>query len=190
MSFGFPAKNKGISSAIYQVLAARQGNIIFLASAGNFGPHQNETFPATHPIVISMRATTPLGVFLDTNPIKGENQAYVFGTYSDYNIPQELREHPPRLVCESGTSVATAVAGGIAAIILSFITVLRSSANGDYNNDVIERAWTVDGIQKIFYRMSNDMGNRKRFLNPLEFFTGPFTLKDRCNTIYNYLQET
>lgn len=186
MSFGFPGTNEEISKAIDDVRASREGKTIFLASAGNFGPYQDDTFPASHPAVIAFRATTSFGAFLDTNPINENDRSAVFGTYGD-DIPQRLREHRPQ-VCQPGTSAATAIAGGIAATILAYITVLPISVPLEDKAGILLRAWTTEGIQQLFHRISDDMGNRKRFLNPIKFFLDRPTELDRYCAIYDCLQ--
>ncbi|KAL3481491.1 peptidase S8/S53 domain-containing protein [Aspergillus californicus] len=186
MSFGFPGTNEQIAKAIDEVRTSRAGKIIFLASAGNFGPYQDDTFPASHPAVIAFRATTSLGTFLDTNPINGNATSIAFGTYGD-DIPQKLREYRPQ-VCQPGTSAATAIASGITAMILAYVTVLPMLVTWEDRVGLLLRAWTAEGMQKLFHRMSDDMGNRKRFLNPIKFFLDRPTDLARYCAIYDCLQ--
>lgn len=169
MSFGFSKEHSvdDMDRAITEVLLERKNKVIFLSSAGNFGSHQDETFPARHPSVISMRATNPLGRFLDINPNHDRNGPIVLGTIGDM-IPPHLREYQPH-VCSPGTSAATVVAAGIAALVLAYATVLPT-ASGFANSDELQDLWTLDGMRRILWKMSDSKDNRQWFLNPVKFF--------------------
>ncbi|KAJ5721577.1 uncharacterized protein N7483_009511 [Penicillium malachiteum] len=174
MSFGFPETIEEIAKAI------------FLANAGNFGPYQDDAFPASHSAVIGFRATTSLGTFLDTNPMNGNDDSPVFGTYVD-DIPRRLREYKPQ-ICQSGSSAATAIVGGMTAMILAYVTILPTLMPLEDKAGLLLRAWTAEGMQKIFNRMSGDMGNRKRFLNPVKFFLDKPTELAKYCAIFDSLQ--
>lgn len=169
MSFGFPREHSvnEIDRAISEVLLERENKVILFASAGNFGSHQDETFPATHELVISMRATTPMGVFLNTNPNHDSNGPIVLGTTGD-EFPAHLQEYQPR-ACRPGTSAATVVAAGVAATVLAYATVLPA-ASGFPVPDDFQDLWTFRGMRKILRKMSDCKGNRQWFLNPVKFF--------------------
>lgn len=193
MSFGFPAHEEEmyeeISEAIEEVRKNRKGRVIFLASAGNSGIYDDETFPATHPAVISIRATDSLGVFMKTNPENKSESSVVFGAIGD-DIPSHLQQFYPD-VCLPGTSAATAIAAGIAAIMLAYVLVLPQVlpelANMEDYKDVLKRLWTTEGMKKMFTKMSNDVGQRRRFLNPSKFFLDKPTPRSRYFAIYDCL---
>ena len=173
MSFGFRDEDdvKLIREAISDVWRQREGKVIFVSSAGNFGTYQEETFPANNPCVISIRATDPAGTFSTDNPRPPTHGPEVHGTYGS-DIPVDLRGYCPE-VCTPGTSVATAVAAGIAATILSYATLLKSVPLGmdEESKELIDRLWTGKGMHRMFHEISVDMGDRCRFVNPVNFFT-------------------
>jgi hypothetical protein len=192
MSFGFSDAAYDISQAIQEVELRRRNSIIFLASAGNLGPHQNEHFPARHPSVISMRTTNFMGTFSPNNPVHPRNGRSVFGTFGD-NIPPRLQQYQPS-VCLPGSSVATAVAAGMAAAFLSYAAILAkiymtSIPSGKHIELEFKKLWTKDGMEKMFHRMSEDVGEGCRFLNPVKFFCDEPKPFDRFSAIYSCMRE-
>lgn len=189
MSFGFPASDNNvceeISEAIEEVKKKRGGRIIFIASAGNSGVYEDETFPATHPSVISIRATDSLGTFMDTNPRNKSENSVVFGAIGD-DIPSYLREFGPD-VSLPGTSAATAVAAGIAAIMLGYVLILPQLVKIEHEEGILKKLWTTTGMRNMFMKMSDDMGGRRRFLNPSKFFLDKSTPHSRYCAIYDCL---
>ncbi|KAJ4152234.1 hypothetical protein NW765_017743 [Fusarium oxysporum] len=189
LSFGFPDHDKKmheeITRAIEEVRRKRLERIIFLASAGNSGVYDDETFPATHPFVISVRATDSQGVFMPTNPENESEGPVVIGAIGD-DIPEHLRQFCPS---ESlpGTSAATAIAAGIAAIMLAYVLVLPQVINIDEGKGILETLWTTEGMKKMFMKMSDDRGQRRKFLNPSKFFLKRPTPASRYYAIHDCL---
>ncbi|KAK4059546.1 hypothetical protein Trihar35433_10822 [Trichoderma harzianum] len=168
MSFGFPAFDNEtygpISKAIDEVKMKRDGRIIFLASAGNSGVYEDETFPATNSSVISIRATNCLGEFMNTNPRNGSDNRVVFGAIGD-DIPLSTRV-PPR-------SLSARDLGGDGKI--------------EIQEHKLKRLWTTEGMRKMFMKMSDDMGQQQRFLNPVKFFRDKPGPLDKYCAIYDCL---
>ncbi|KAL6695291.1 peptidase S8/S53 domain-containing protein [Trichoderma pleuroticola] len=171
MSFGFPASDieayKQISEAIEEVKMKRDGQIIFLASAGNSGVYEDETFPATHPFVISIRATNSSRQFMNTNPRNRSGDGVAFGAIGD-DLPLHLRDFRPE-VSLPGTSAATAVAAGTAAIMLTYVQILPHLLEMELD-EILKQLWTTEGMRKMFMKISDDMAQQQRFLNPVKFF--------------------
>lgn len=121
MSFGYTDYQVRISTAIHDAISKRNESIIFFAAAANFGANQKEMFPARHESVISIRATTATGDFLDLNPPHDSNEGRVFGTLG-LEVPGVARSQEPpspeTLIYRTGTSVATAIAAGLAGMLL------------------------------------------------------------------------
>lgn len=178
MSFGVRDSNNDIKSAILNVRAQRGGNIIFLASAGNSGPHQDTAFPASLRDVISIRSTNYMGTSSETNPAcDAGHPVPSFATFGD-NIPGQLLEYRPD-VCGPGSSVSTAVAAAIAASILSYCACLQIMHPSHLGDQQLNKLRTVEGIEELFRTLSTDMGNRTRFINPVKFFSHRPTNFDR-----------
>ncbi|KAM0260059.1 hypothetical protein ACHAQJ_002983 [Trichoderma viride] len=189
MSFGFPVSDEEayeeISEAIEEVQKKRSRRIIFLASAGNSGVYDDETFPATHQSVISIRATDSLGTFMKTNPENRSESPVVFGAIGD-DIPPYLQQFCPG-VSLPGTSAATAIAAGIAAVMLAYVLILPQMVKTEHGEGILKRLWTTEGMKKMFMKMSDDMGQRRRFLNPSKFFLNKPTPESRYFAIYDCL---
>ncbi|KAH8898150.1 subtilisin-like protein [Thozetella sp. PMI_491] len=169
MSFDVDDGEGSIKDAIRFVQNERNGRVIFFASAGNLGPHQDVAFPACHKDVIAIRATNYMGVVASSNPSTDPSAAVSLATFGD-NIPLRLQESNPE-VCKPGSSVATAVAAGIAATMLSYASMLPHIHPGHAKEDDLTRLRTVEGIEALFrLKLSQNMGNRINFVNPVRFF--------------------
>ncbi|KAK7424537.1 hypothetical protein QQX98_000502 [Neonectria punicea] len=190
MSFGFPRDHEGISRAIQDV-ASRDGGVVFLASAGN-SADEAETFPARHPAVISMYATNRHGTFLEFNSRRPNNGTHILGTFGD-GIPPNIRsefETEYRGVCQPGSSVATAVASGMAAIMLAYIAVLPKlipSAPSSQTLGALRRAHDSRGMVAAFRAMAQEMPDGRLFINPVQFWRVKNTDEARYHAISSYL---
>lgn len=188
MSFGFPSDDQGIREAIETVQKKRKESIIFLASAGN-SSMDDESFPARHPSVISVYATNCHGAFLQSNSASTSNGAAMLGTYGD-DIPDSIREefrttYP--MVCEPGSSVATAIMAGISATMLAYASVLPSlvplqGVAASTSNHVLQRLWTAKGMEAMLYRLAQEDIDRPRLkaVKPMWFW------KSRPNDTMRY----
>lgn len=169
MSFGFQSGHRkeieDITNAITKVVDRRKSKVIFMASAGNFGPYQREAFPASHNQVIAMRATDPMGTFHRTNPDHDMHHSIVLGTYGD-NLPSWLTACNPN-VYKPGSSAATAVAAGIAAFVLDHAIALTRKHGW---SEHLMKMWNVNGMKQVLQKMSSDQGNGQYFVNPVAFY--------------------
>ncbi|GLA16157.1 hypothetical protein AnigIFM62618_002726 [Aspergillus niger] len=120
MSFGFAEEQPCISDAIREALYKRKDSILFFAAASNYGANDREMFPARHESVMSIRATNSNGLFADFNPPKHEDEPVVFGTLG-IDVPSAWPNSDGEEY-RSGTSVATAIAAGIAGSLLGYIS--------------------------------------------------------------------
>lgn len=187
MSFGFPRNHRGISEAIREV-AARECGIIFLASAGN-SSDEAEAFPARHSEVISIYATNRHGTFLDSNSQRPNDGTHILGTYGD-GIPPEItaefdREY--RGVCQPGSSVATAVAASMAAIMLAYIAALPKLFASSTDSKVLQRAHGSRGMEALFRKMGPEPSHGRFFINPVDFWRVNNTDEARFHAISSLL---
>ncbi|KAK0627616.1 peptidase S8/S53 domain-containing protein [Immersiella caudata] len=171
MSFGVCDADGHISDAILDVRKSRKDKVIFLASAGNSGPHQGITFPACRDDVLSIRMADHLGAVAASNPPTEWRGHVSFATFGA-NIPSRLleRHHEPE-VCKPGSSVSTAVAAGIAATMLSYTALLPLLFPNLDKTKLLLNLGTPQGARALFELLSDDMGNRMRFINPVKFIT-------------------
>ena len=193
MSFGFPTNDPSIEAAIEKVKSERSGSVIFLASAGNTS-NEDENFPARHPSVISIYATNRHGFFSHSNA-RSKNQGHGcanFGTFGEDMPPdvfQRLRDRFPK-ACQSGSSVATAVAAGISATMLAYIAHLPSleSSVGDQGLPILQRAREKEGMEAVFDKISDTL-SEGRFINPVRFWTYKKSHHSRYCAIYECLHD-
>ncbi|KAK6603922.1 extracellular alkaline serine protease [Botrytis cinerea] len=123
MSFGYKEEQQCISGAIRKALQEREDSILLFAAASNSGANEKEMFPARHDSVISIR-----------------------GTNSD-DVPSAwLSDHDDE-VYKSGTSIAAAVAAGIAGTLLSYID---GKSKESTFQDVNKKLRTRHGMQAVF----------------------------------------
>ncbi|KAG5659092.1 hypothetical protein KAF25_000294 [Fusarium avenaceum] len=169
MSFGFQEEIPEISQAILQAEFKRQNKIVFFAAASNSGGNHKEMFPANHDSVISIRSTNSNGAFSDTNPPTDPHGPAVYGTLGQ-DVPSAWLCNVDGELSKSGSSVATAVAAGIAAMVLAFAEAGFQSPEVHLHPDV-KRLWTRRGMMSMFAKMSKDMGNRCFFISPIKFFS-------------------
>jgi hypothetical protein len=181
MSFSFPKSSTAISDAIESVSKRREQSIIFLASAGNSSSDRGEAFPAHDPRVISIYATDYQGTFLKSNPTRSGDGPRVLGTYGD-NVPNstlnEMKRFFPNGVFSPGTSVATAVAAGIVATMLSYSAALPVLVQVYHFADILEKLKTAKGIASLLRVMSQNTDHRGDFVNPIRFWSDKSKDKD------------
>ncbi|RGP78854.1 peptidase s8 subtilisin kexin sedolisin [Fusarium longipes] len=134
MSFGFTATQPSISKAIRKAVNDRDDSIIFFAAAANSGLNESEMFPARHECVISVRGTNSNGAFQDFNPPRSSRERTVIGTLG-LDVPASGLSHDDGDVYSKGTSVATAIAAGIAGILLGYV-----------ENNAGRTPWTYSGL--------------------------------------------
>ncbi|KAF2804923.1 subtilisin-like protein [Mytilinidion resinicola] len=109
-----------ISNVIFDALGKRNQKVLLFAAASNYGGGRYELFPAKHPNVFSIRATNALGKHEDFNPPLPDDGSEVVGTLG-VGVPTKERTHEE--TGRTGTSVATAVAAGFAAIVVAYINI-------------------------------------------------------------------
>ncbi|ODA77868.1 hypothetical protein RJ55_06471 [Drechmeria coniospora] len=152
MSFGFAHERLAISKAISAAVVERDDQILFFAAASNNGANHAMQFPARHDAVISINSTDAHGKFQPTNPPQSRGGSNVFGTLGTEvlcAVPHERRD-----VAQSGSSVATAVASGMAASLLAF----ADRTNGKVARGLRRRR----GMEALFSRLSLVHADGKR----------------------------
>jgi hypothetical protein len=158
MSFGWseeiPSATglKVVSKAISRAIDIRNNKILLFAAASNFGANQPELFPGTHPFVTPIRATDHLGAFKRLNPPARDMNA--FGTLG-WKVPSApLHVVKKDEVGLSGTSAATPIAAGIAALILGRARFRLHTETRAANAPRLEKLWEMPGMEKMFKELS------------------------------------
>lgn len=174
MSFSFPGSSTSISDVIDRVVKKRENKVIFLASAGNSSSDRGEGFPARHPYVIPIYATDYQGTFLRSNPTRSGDGPRVLGTYGD-NLPEFILEEMKTLFPGGdfgpGTSVATAIAAGIVAMMLSYSAALPVLVQAKLFEETLENLKTPKGMKSLLRVMSQNTDYRRDSVNPVRFWS-------------------
>ncbi|SCV46960.1 related to thermostable alkaline protease precursor [Fusarium fujikuroi] len=172
MSFGFPQDDDSIATAIEDVERSR--NIIFLASAGNNAAYQREAFPARHRSVISIRATDCQGTFNASNPPIIDRNSIALGTFGD-DLPTRLNNEITKQfgphICHPGSSIATAVAAGIAASTIAYAEVLSAVLPIPTEQSPVKSLRRTEGMRRLLEKMAPDQTGNNRFINPIWFWS-------------------
>ncbi|KAF5630060.1 thermostable alkaline protease precursor [Fusarium sp. NRRL 52700] len=172
MSFGFPHDDDVISTAIEDV--ERNRDITFLASAGNNAAYQREAFPARHRSVISIRATDCQGTFNASNPPIIDRNTIGLGTFGD-NLPTRLNDEITKRfgphICHPGSSIATAVAAGIAASTIAYAEVLSTVLPIPTEQSPVKCLKKTEGMRRLLEKMAPDQTGNNRFINPIWFWS-------------------
>jgi hypothetical protein len=167
MSFGSQHHSKEISTAIYH--AFYKGKIVFAAASNEGIRNSKPAFPARLHPVICVHSASGWGQSSHFTPPAQSNQDNfaVLGEGVPSGYPKDLPQS--RNVRRSGTSTATPIAAGIAALVLE-LACQRPSGILDECSDLL---WGFSGMRDIFVAMSS----RSREVSPLGYnFVQPWDL--------------
>lgn len=152
MSFGFTQRIPAIEQAISRAVADTAGHILFFAAAANEGGNQTELFPARLDTVIPIRATDHNGTPQWFNPPTDLLRRLNFMTLGTEVASAWLSSHPGDK-CQTGTSVATPIAAGIAATILADARVMMRTAT-EAVREQLRRLGRHRGMNMVLYLLS------------------------------------
>lgn len=175
MSFGFSHDVPKISQALTDAVHYKKGHLLLFAAASNSGGNSRLSFPASHPLVTSIRATTYDGGFPSYNPPPEDDEGICFGTLGE-NV---LSAWPPKLdeeeeTYQTGTSVATPIAAGVAAFILEYIRCEHGKdllGQGLPGFDMIwDKLRRKKGMEILFKHISSSRDNKHFYVAPWRLF--------------------
>lgn len=120
MSFGIREYHEVMSTAISNALNKRT---LLFAAASNDGANLDRAFPAQLPSVFCIHSTDGNGNPSSFNPTASEKDVNfsLLGQHVSSHWPAGINGHNQTVNVMSGTSVATPIAAGLAAMILSFV---------------------------------------------------------------------
>ncbi len=143
------------------VESAKSANIVMFGSKGDRGNNQQDVYPADYSEVISISSLTQFGKGTDST----ETNAEYFFQGENVTIPAESSYLESQHQV-SGSSVATALAAGVAALVLSCRRI------GNESKD-IDRVKTVE---TVFEHMAAD-DKQVKYVQPWKVFEDQRTAK-------------
>ena len=160
MSFGFP---KGIESIQNEINKALNDNIIIFAAASNDGGNSGRAYPAWQDRIICIHSTDGYGNKASYNPTaENDDNFSIVGQYIKSAWPDQNQPNATRRM--SGTSFATPVAAGLAALILDWVSQAMP------NMKTFIRLKSYDGMRRVLRLMTQERDPKYSYLSPFGFF--------------------
>jgi len=183
MSFGIREYSETIKSAI---LTALHNRTLLFAAASNDGANLGRAFPAKYPGVFCIHATDGMGNPSKFNPTADERDVNfsLLGEQVRSHWPKGKNGHNDIVNVMSGTSVATPIAAGLAACLLSFVKQQEQglAPEGESLVQWLKDVHAMDAVLK-------SMVKQKR--GPYDYIT-PHALFDRDSSreqVYNKIKD-
>ncbi|KAL2205461.1 hypothetical protein CC79DRAFT_1276231 [Sarocladium strictum] len=174
MSFGIREYHEPMSNAIANALNERT---LLFAAASNDGANLDRAFPAQYPGVFCIHSTDGNGNPSDFNPTASEKDVNysLLGHHVSSHWPIGMQGYPNPIRSLSGTSVATPIAAGLAASVLSFVR--RQDRRVAIESEQLGQWLKRDNSMDMVF---NSMARRRRGAG-YDYIT-PETLFDRDST--------
>ena len=163
MSFGFTEEQEEIRDAITEALSGKNEKILFFAAAANKGANEPEMYPARDYRVFAIRASNHEGHWWKSNPPVDTDQHRSFMTLGQ-KVPSVTRAESL-----SGTSYATPIAAGFAAMILADVRLSLTTSALESDVKLLNRLSRHDGMRKVLGELSVKSTPRCSYLNPMKF---------------------
>lgn len=172
ISAGFKEYHEEVHEAIKQAALADPEILIFSAAA-NWGNVDSVAFPArfTDSVFCIFSCSSALRVIQETNPNPVGNGPH-FAL-----VGQDVAPNPGGLKTESGTSIACALAAGLAGRILDFVR--QDDATRIISEEHRKRVGTKEGMARIFKEMSTQDPPSHWCLAPWQLLPGKASSTDR-----------
>jgi hypothetical protein len=156
LSFGFPRYTQALTDIQSSILSAYQAGIIIFAAASNGGGNSGLAYPANQNEVICIGASDG----------EGNKSHFTPGPYPDMpnyttlgegvisSWPKVLSQTGERTKTMSGTSVATPIAVGIAAMVVDFLRQTNADQNSEF---LVERQLrSKKGMNAVLKRLTEE----------------------------------
>lgn len=169
ISFGFPYTIGRLEPIRRAILKANAADVLIFAAASNNGGNEPIAFPACMDEVISVGSTDGLGNIssFTPNPDYGKILCVV-GECIESSWPPALLSDPDAdLPRKSGTSFATPIAAGVAAMVLDYMWTFKDSKS--FKSD-IPKLLTKRGMLAVFKTHMVKSYNSHDYLIPWRLF--------------------
>ena len=182
MSFALSGRDNDVRTAVRE---AHERGVIMFAAASNYGAIEGKrtAFPANIVgQVIKISSTDGWGSSSRWNPEKSTNDDNfsVLGEAVESAWPAHLNHGTEQR--KSGTSIATPIAAGIAALVLEFATQLPQTIT---NREIL---WRYEGMRAIFAKMASPKDGFS-WVVPWNLFNDEWETIDISNRITYELQD-
>ena len=168
LPLGFPQRIEAISNAI---IPAVQRVVIFAAASNKGLNCSGPAYPARDEKVICINSAHYNGGESDDNPepIWGQNLSTLGeDVTSAWPIELSSEANPESMKATSGTSVATAIAASIGALLLDFV---RQDRDVPPLRWAAEKMRTMDGMKVVLSDMAKKI-HRFRYIEPFTYLDG------------------
>lgn len=159
MSFGIREYDNSMKKAISKAL---HNQILMFAAASNDGANSGRAFPAKYPSVFCIHSTDGNGNPSAFNPTADEKDVNfsLLGEHVRSHWPIGKNGHNEIVNVMSGTSVATPIAAGIAASVLSFVRQQEQglTEGSDYLGPWLKDVHSMDAVLKSMVRQRRGVG--------------------------------
>lgn len=175
ISAGFDDDDDEVTEAVKQAALANPEILIF-AAAANWGNTKSVAFPArlTDKVFCIFSYNPALRVLMDTNPNpvgNGPNFAL---------LGQDVAPNPSSFGRKSGTSIASALAAGLAGRILDFVR--QDDVTRKMPDRVRKKVGTKEGMTNVFREMSRRDGPSFWCVAPWELLPEGVSQRSRQET--------
>jgi hypothetical protein len=160
MSFGFKDEVPVIRDAINRAATRAPQPCLLFAAASNFAVNEDVQWPASHDRVICVHAADGLG----NKYTRNVTQEQPWKEFATLGCDVEAFVGPGKQGIKSGTSVASPVAAGIAALILGEACISKAeyltqsegdrTRNAKVYDEKLYRLRTREGMSKVLMSMS------------------------------------
>lgn len=174
MSFGFPSWVADIDRALNY---AHNNDVLLFAAAANDGANTTipEAWPARDHIVFSIHATHQNGSNWAQNPSTDRTD-----NWATLGVDVSLDETEGDTQAITGTSIATPIAAGMAAMLIEFTRQADVRYKSSKKFRLLQRAQTFHGMQTLFRASSQYMvAHRYFYLKPWHLFSTNFYEEER-----------